>query len=160
MKSPKPFIRREIATLKEAVTDLVSACGGQERSAAMTRVSPSQMQRYTAPDQSEYQMPVDVALALEMSSGNPIVTQFMAAQTGHVLISTKPDDETPLSQDIATVGRDTAKLFEEWALAMRDGKISKQEAAGIEKRALDGINALASVIAEVRLIRRGAEDDA
>lgn len=155
MNSPGANIRREPLSLKDAATQLVTACGGQERAAAMTRVSSSQIHRYTAPDQHDYQMPIDVVLALEIASGNPLVSRFMAQETGHILISTSPADNSPLAQDIATVGEGLAKFFAEWAAAMADGDVTPKEAARIEKRAVEGLNALAAVIAETRRIRKG-----
>lgn len=155
MNSPKPYIPREPASLKEAVTDLVTACGGQDRAAALTRVSPSQIQRYTAPDQHDYQMPADVVQALEMACGKPLVTRFLAMATGNVLISTGPGDGLPLSADMGAFGRDAASMFEEFSRAMADGKIEAREAADIERRAFAVIDAAASVIAECRRIRKG-----
>jgi hypothetical protein len=100
-------------------------------------------------------MPIPVVSALEAASREPIVTTFMALATGHVLLPTTAADEGPLSQDLAAVGREMARLFEEVGAAMTDGIVEPLEAARIESRAMDGVNALVSVIAETRRIRRG-----
>ena len=155
MNSPKPYIPREARSLKDAVSALVKECGGLERAASLTRVSPSQMQRYTSPSEHEYQMPVDVALALEMSCGVPHVTRFLALETSHVLVNTSPHDDTPLAVDVAKVGQEMADLFQKFAAAIADGKICVAEATALEESAVNGINALVSLIADTRRIRKG-----
>ncbi len=155
MNSPKPYIPREARSLKDAVSALVRQCGGLERAASLTRVSPSQMQRYTSPSEHDYQMPVDVALALEMSCGVPHVTRFLALETRHVLLNTAPQDNTPLAVDVANVGSEIGKLFEKFAAAMADGKVCVEEATAMEESAVRGINALVSMMADTRRIRKG-----
>ena len=123
--------------------------------ATIAQRSKSQVQRYTDEAEPDQHMPVTVALALEAACHQPFVTRFMAMATGHVLLATQAKDDLPLSQDLANVGRDMAKLFEEVGASVSDGKIDAAEAARIEARAMDGITALASVIAEARQIRRG-----
>jgi len=155
MNSPGPNIRRDARSLKDAVTALVKECGGLERAASLTRVSPSSMQRYTSPADHDYQMPVDVALALEMSCGVPHVTRFLAMETKHVLVNTSPHDDTPLAVDVAKVGQEMAELFQKFGSAIADGKICKAEATALEESAVAGINALVSLMADTRRIRTG-----
>lgn len=155
MNSPGTYIERPKATLKEAYALLVKACGGFVRAAAASRVEKSQMERYTLEAYPDCHMPADVVMSLEMHCREPIITRFLALATGHVLLPTTAKDDAPLAQDLAFVGHEMARLFEKVAAAMADGKIQTAEAAQIEAVAMDGINALVSVVAETRRIRRG-----
>lgn len=154
MNTPGRIKGRTPASLKDAYSQLVDACGGDVRAGLLAQKSKSQIQRYTDEGDPEYQMPASVVIALEAACEEPIVTRFMALATGHVLVSTAPADNSPLSADMAAVGRELAKLFEECGTAMADGKVDVKEAAEIEARAMGGINALVSVIAETRRIRK------
>jgi hypothetical protein len=155
MNTPGRIKGRTPASLKDAYSQLVDANGGDARAALLAQKSKSQIQRYTDEAEPDSQMPASVVVALEAACNDPIVTRYMALATGHVLLSTSPADNSPLSQDLAAVGREMARLFEEVGAAMADGIVEANEAAQIEARAMDGVNALVSVIAETRRIRRG-----
>lgn len=155
MNAPGRIKGRTPASLKDAYSHLVDACGGDVRAALIAQRSKSQIQRYTDEGEPEYQMPASVVIALEAARGEPIVTRYMALATGHVLLNTEAKTSAPLSQDLANVGKEMARLFEEVAVAMSDGSVTAAEAAAIEARAMGGVNALCSVIAETRQIRKG-----
>lgn len=155
MNAPGRIKGRTPASLKDAYSQLVDTCGGDVRAANIAQRSKSQIQRYTDEAEPDIQMPASVVIALETACSEPIVTRFMALATGHVLLNTSAKDDGPLAQDLAAVGREMARLFEEVGAAMADGVIEPGEAAQIEARAMDGVNALVSVIAETRRIRRG-----
>lgn len=155
MRTPGRIKGRTPASLKEAYSQLVDACGGDVRAATIAQRSKSQIQRYTDEAEPDSHMPPPVFMAMEAACGEPFVSRFTALASGYVLLSTAPADNSPLSQDLAAVGREMARLFEEVGGAMADGIVEAPEAAQIEARAMDGINALVSVIAETRRIRRG-----
>jgi hypothetical protein len=154
VNTPGRIKGRTPASLKDAYSQLVDACGGDVRAALIAQKGKSQIQRYTDEGEPDYQMPASVAIALEASCGDPIVTRYMALATNHVLLNTTAKTDAPLAQDLATVGREMARLFEEVGGALADGAIAPAEAALIEARAMDGVNALVSVIAETRRIRK------
>lgn len=154
MNTPGRIKGRTPASLKDAYSQLVDACGGDVPAANIAQKSKSQVQRYTDEAEPDCHMPLTVVLALESACGEPFVTRYMALATKHVLLNTTAKDDAPLSQDLASVGREMARLFEEVGTAMADGKVKVPEAAQIEARAMDGVNALVSVIAETRRIRR------
>lgn len=155
MNTPGRTKDRTPASLKEAYSHLVDACGGDVAAGNLAQKSKSQIQRYTDEAEPDVHMPVTVALALEASCGNPFVTRFMALATNHILLNTTTKDDAPLAQDLAAVGREMALLFEEFGASLSDGKIDGPEAAKIEARAMAGISALASVISETRRITKG-----
>ena len=147
---------RTPASLKDAYSQLVDACGGDVRAANIAQRSKSQIQRYTDEAEPDQHMPAPVILSLEAACGEPFVTRFLALATNHVLLATESKkDDAPLAQDLAAVGREMARLFEQVGAAMSDGRVEGGEAAQIEARAMDGVTALVSVIAETRRIRRG-----
>lgn len=153
MNTPGRIKGRTPASLKDAYSQLVDACGGDVPAGNIAQKSKSQIQRYTDEAEPDVHMPAPVIVALETACGEPFVTRFMAMATSHVLLNTKAQTDMPLAQDLAAVGREMARLFEEVGTAMADGKVASAEAAEIEARAMDGVNALVSVIAETRRIR-------
>lgn len=155
MNYPKPYIPREPATLKDAQTELVRECGGTEKAAALTRVSPSSMQRYTAPSDNECNMPVDVVLALEMHCGVPHVTRFLALQTQHVLVSVAEGSSADTAVHMALIGQHTGELYKQFGESIADGTISNREAARLSAAAMRDINALAALCGDLGRIHRG-----
>lgn len=155
MNSPGRIKRRTPASLKDAYSQLVDACGGDVRAANIAQRSKSQIQRYTDEAEPDQHMPAPVILSLEAACGEPFVTRFLALATSNVLLATESKkDDAPLAQDLAAVGREMARLGD--SAAMADGQVDLPEAAQIEARAMDGVTALVSVIAETRRIRKGA----
>lgn len=153
--TPGRIKNRTPASLKDAYSQLVDACGGDVRAGNIAQRSKSQIQRYTDEAEPDQNMPIPVVLALEAACGEPFVTRYMAMATGHILLSTTPESDAPLAQDLAKVGKEMARLFEEVSVSLIDGKIDDTEAARIEARAMDGVTALCSVVAETKKIRAG-----
>ena len=75
-------------------------------------------------------MPVDIVAGLERHCDKPIVTEWLAAEHGAVLLpmGTEPADET-IPQDVAEIAEHASKLFHEFAMAYGDGKIDGSEAS-------------------------------
>lgn len=122
---------RTAGTLKAAAAGLIEACGGFPAAARIARVGRSQLFRYT--DDSEenagINIPVDVVDTLEGYCGVPAVTEWLAHQRGHLLVpvALDPAGET-LHEDVAEIAEHAAKLFAEFARAVKDGRIDKGEA--------------------------------
>jgi len=144
---------RPEGTLKEAIARLVYACGGTTRVADLLGLSQSQAQRYTDP-MSDTEMRPSQIRTLEMACGQPIVTEFLAAESGFALVPMHATNGKSLPIHMAKVGAAAAKLFEQFAKAMEDGGIQPREAARIHGKAMPVIGALGHVIAVCRTMMR------
>jgi len=71
--------------VKAATRDLVSACGGVERAAAIVDMSKSEVSRWQSASSMSSIIPVDAILALEAECGLALVTAAMAAINGRSL---------------------------------------------------------------------------
>lgn len=155
MKTPGTYIERTPATLKDVEAELVKACGGLDKASALTRVRPSQMQRYTAPGEPDCHMPIDVVESLELHCGQPLVTRFLALQTQHVLISVAEGASADTAVHMAMIGQETGGLFKEFGESIASGTISNREAARLSAAAMRDINALAALCGDLGRIHRG-----
>ena len=155
MKTHGTYIERSPATLKGAEDELVKACGGLERAAALTRVRYSQMQRYTAPSDPDCHMPADVIESLELHCEQPIVTRFLALQTQHVLISVSEGASADTAVHMANIGQETGALFKEFGESIADGTVSTKEAAKLRAAAMKDIAALAALCGDLGRVQRG-----
>lgn len=151
--SPRAFYKpRAAGSLKEAVAELVLACGGQVEAARLCRVSKSQIARYTddSGDNETAHIPADVVACLEVSCGQPIVTAYLASLTRHALIDLAPVTLTkPYAVLLSEIGRDDGKLFAEAAAALLDGRLDARESGRVRKRALELYRALSALIAHI-----------
>jgi hypothetical protein len=146
------YKQRKAGSLKEAVAELVLACGGQTEAAELSRVSKSQIARYTdeSGDNEIVHMPIDVVAVLERASGDSIVTRYLASLSGCTLIDLDPAPLTkPYPVLLSEIGRDEGKMFAEAAGALADGRLDAGEAGEIRRRALELSKALAALIAHI-----------
>jgi hypothetical protein len=148
MSSPRFQIPREPGTLKDAASALVKACGGLEKASALTRVKPSQMQRYTAPGEPDCHMPVDVVVALELNCAQPLVTQFLALQAGGVLLRVPRGARSrrDYMRHLGAIGAKTGALYSHACEAIADGVLSLRERARVRGEALKTVTALVALI--------------
>lgn len=127
-----PYKPRTPGSLKAAVSELIEACGGLAKVAKVVRVGATQLQRYSDSEEPVCHMPVDVVRALEGLCGQPIVTEYLAVESGYCLFRppTANDAGQTLSVDFARTAQKSGKLFEDYANAMgNDGVIDAGEAA-------------------------------
>ena len=154
-----PVKRRRPGSWKEATAELVRLAGGAEAAAEIVRVGKTQLQRYTDPAEPSYAMPIDVVIALELVVGSPVVTAHMAARQGHLLW--RPSDRCDASEtihaDYAEIGRALARVMEEYARAITDGRIDPDEAARMLSTVDPAVQALMQVRGE--LYRMARPDD-
>lgn len=141
-------------SLKEAVADLVAACGHQSDVANLVRVSRSQLNRYTddSDDNANVHMPVDIVLALERHCGAPIVTRYLASVQAHALIGvnvTESATHEPYPKVLSRIGRETGRLFAEATDAMASGKLSPRAAGNVRREALALIAACACLLSDL-----------
>ncbi len=148
-----PYAPRQPGTLKDAVTQLVAACGGLAKAAALARVRRTQIHRYTDPAEPECHMPLDIVLALETHCGDPIVTAFMAFESGALLVPLRAGQSEAFAGHLAKLGRETGRLYGEACGALKDGCHSKAESTKVEREALKTVEALAALIADLRAAR-------
>ena len=126
-----PVKPRPSGSLEDAVTRLVVANGGFQRAAVMTRVSDTQLLRYSDPTMPDSHAPIDIVRALETACDDPIVTEALAAAAGCVLLRLDggADDRETLHRDVAAIGERISAVFAQYAEAMaNDGAVDRREA--------------------------------
>lgn len=144
-----PYKPRESGSLKEAVAQLVMACGGQREAAGLTRVSPAQMARYTddSEDNTLCNMPVDIVRVLEHESGRPIVTRYLAAIEGRALLDLELPilDVTP-AEKLAHVAEKSGKLLADAARALEHNRFDPKRAPLVRKECLEAMAAITALL--------------
>lgn len=150
MSSPRFQIPRQPGTLKDAEAQLVAACGGIEKAAALTRVRPAQMHRYTAPSEPDCHMPVDVVLALEMHCQEPCVTRFLAFEAGQLLVDIDKGNSEEFATHLAAIGRDSGALYAEACTGLRDGTLTRKEAANVLREALKTVVSVSALVGDLK----------
>lgn len=153
----RAYAMRRRGTLKEAVTELIGAVGGLERAAALTRVSPSTLQKYSSPNEEHEQrhMPVDVVRALEAAAGRPVVTRFLAAELGCTIERIGGDAVDCLGEASARAIHEAADVSAVTVKALADGVIEQHEADDIAREVDEAIEALQRVRDGARAAVRG-----
>lgn len=156
--------RRPAGSLKEAQADLVEACDGAVRAAALVRVGRSQLHKYTDADEPNdvVHMPVDVVRVLERFAGAPHVSRFLAAEAGFVLEPVTPApgaaDERIAAQTVQ-VAASATELFGDASQALEDGHVDPQE-AGLIIRDIDALTRRTAELRAVAVtIRESGEED-
>jgi hypothetical protein len=155
MNSPGRIVPREPASLKAAYSDLVDACGGDDKAGVLAQKSGTQMHRYTDPGEPECHMPLIVVMALEAHCGEPHVTRFMALQTQHVLVSTGEGYSDAIAVHMGKIGQDTGSLYKQFADAIADGTLSRKEIARLLAAAFKDLNSIAALIGDLWRMQRG-----
>jgi hypothetical protein len=157
MSSPRFQLPRQAASLKAAAAALVNACGGIEPAAKLTRVSASQLQRYTADSEPDYQMPVDVVRALELHCGDPIVTRFLAFENSQLLVPFEPGKSAGLMAHLGAIGRDTGKMYAEACQGLADGTLTAREAEKVMREGYSLVTTVSALVADLRAVVIGGK---
>lgn len=149
---------RDLGKVKDVVTRLVSACGGIKSAAAVdgVRVGKTEMGRYTCDDQfkGSHFMPVDVVLALEAHCGAPIVTEYLAAEAGAVLLRIPREVTGKWLAEITRLTDERADVVRAICEALDgDGAIDAREAGRAIKEIDEDMAVLASLRARLADIR-------
>lgn len=124
-----PSKPRPAGSLKEAFTDLLMLCGGAARAAAVVRVQPAQLTRYSDPDLPQVHAPVDVIQALETLAGDPLVTRYLAHSHGAALVPVSGEDKDLFAELAADAAKGSGGLQAQLFASLEDGTIDKAEAA-------------------------------
>jgi hypothetical protein len=157
MSGPRFQKSRDPASLKEAVARLVNLTGGIEAAAKISRVSKSQIARYTDPAHDDCHMPVDIVRALEINGGDPVVTRYLASEAHALVVPLHPEkDHEPYASRLARIGREQGKFFGDACELIAKGRTPKN-AAHVLKEAMYLAAALAAFIGDLRAITRESE---
>ncbi len=152
-----PAVPRPGGSLKEAMLQLVLACGGQEQAAEVCRVSASQLHKCTDPHglHADVFMAADVVRSLEAYCGDPIVTKWNASAAGGVFIPLECDDAEAVPEQLAVAVREHSDMVAATVESLADQTITELEAQKIKREALEAITAVAKLIALVTPIAEG-----
>lgn len=129
-----------------ATRDLITECGGAERSAELLGVHPGSVYRY---QQDKDLIPLLSAMVLEADCGRPYVTKVMADYSGHELTRSGEDDggkRVDIDARHTAVMREFADVTHAVAEARADGRFSATDAERIDREAAD----LARAVDELR----------
>lgn len=129
-----------------ATRDLITECGGAERSAELLGVHPGSVYRY---QQDKDLIPLLSAMVLEADCGRPYVTKVMADYSGHELTRSGDDDggkRIDIDARHTAVMREFADVTHAVADARADGRFSPTDAERIDREAAD----LARAVDELR----------
>jgi hypothetical protein len=123
-----------ILRIKAATRDVIEACGGLKRSAAIAKVSDSQLSRCSTASGGDV-ISIMAALALEADCGLHLITAAMASVHGRTL-----SDPEAAGEPAASVISRGAELVTAAAAAMaaagdaaRDGRITPAEYEAIDR---------------------------
>lgn len=151
-----PYKARPAGSLKDAATRLVNRCGGFKASVDPAGVSANTLFRYTddSEDSLDRHMPVHVVRRLERACGEPVVTEFLAAEQGCALLRLPPAGlPDAWAEDLAVVMRESAEAVQQIAGDLADGKIDR---AGEGIREIDeAIAVFVALRARLAAIRDG-----
>lgn len=122
---------QQSATLKAAYAILVAAAGGLVRAGEILGLSKSHVGRVTDPDSSNARSHFTAAQVRQLQAATKCmaVTEFLAPEERYALYRPEMGAEKPvLTSEVARIAAKSAKLFEEFALAMADGRLDPAEA--------------------------------
>jgi hypothetical protein len=151
---------RPPATLGSATEALINACGGPSAAADLPgcRVGRKQLFNYTddEEDNADKWMPADIVRALERHAGDPILTRFLAAESGHALIPLMLDvDIMALPPQVARAAKEAAEVFGAMAIDLADGTVTAREAGRTIEEIDDALKAFGALRGELMAIRDG-----
>lgn len=138
--------------VKDAVRALLHRVGGEEKAAALCRVSKSTLSEYGNPRHPTRHMPVDVVLTLEKAAGDAPVTGHMAAEHDCLILRLPEEGASPewLSH-LTNIGREAGDVFHRAGEFLADdGEIDHREAPLLLREIDDLLRVVAAMRAAVR----------
>ena len=130
---PKPTHKtRPPLTLEEATESLINAVGGPKAAAALPGcpVGRSMLDKYMDADDPENRgktIPARTAAYFESVAGEPHVTQWMAAQSGHCVVPLPDAAPMNLVAFVTGLGREAGDVFAAVGTALKDGRVTPGE---------------------------------
>lgn len=148
--SRTPYKPRSSGALKAAVSELVTAVGGGPVAAELTRVSKTQMARYTDDAEVGTYMPVDIVHTLEAAAGAHPVTAWLAAAAGCALheVPVGPTDEGTVWNLTPDFVRQAAEVIAKTLDVESDGVVDEAEAGAV----IHEIDRLLPVLMQMRKV--------
>lgn len=149
---------RPAGTLKQAEDSLIKAVG-VDRAADLLGRSRTQVYRITDPAEAGAHLGADDIRALEREIGDPIVTAFLAAEAGQVLMALAGDDaDGDVPRAVAAFSQRSAALYAGWAESLaNDGELDGEEAGELVAMVDRNMGALARLRAELVAKQRGGQ---
>lgn len=159
-----PYQKRTPGSLKDAQQRLVSAVGGLDAAEIVLegRVKRGQLARYTSQidDNLFTHMPADVIRTLERVAGAPVVTEFLAAEAGAMLVPVTTCESRAESYlaHLGAVGEKSGDLFRTMTGALADGVMTPVEAGENMAVVMHLTSALAVLYARLAKVRDGGAE--
>jgi hypothetical protein len=144
---------REAGSFKEAQQALIEAVGGLDRAVDILadRVQRTQLARYTS-DTDEHRltnMPIDIVARLESACGDLIVTRWLAAHGGALLLQLPPGTPAPFVRELCTIGKETGAFYAAANEALADGSMSPKEAGRVKRVCIRLATGLAAMLSRL-----------
>lgn len=117
--------------LKTAVKQTVADLGGLDAAASCTRVGRSQIFDYGSIGTDKF-IPIDVALDLELISGNPRITRALAEAQGYELQPIEGSPTHQLIDCLSRISEENGRLFRDVTLHLKgDGHLARSKVAEV-----------------------------
>lgn len=156
------YKRRPPGTLKEATDQLIDAAGGQKKVADLFNWKRQYLHEYSNDgDDSNRTIPAGLARQIEAFLGNPILTRFLAAEAGCVLLPLpRAADGGQAGLDCAVIAQRFGELMEAYAKALcargqGGAAVTQAEAGRLVAEMHDLLEALAGPLSAMSAIRDG-----
>lgn len=129
--------------LKAAQRDLIAACGGIVRAAAICGYSKTEVGRWNNPDSPDI-IALPAVDALQAECGRDFVLEALAENWGRKLVDEKlePSIIECMLAKFSDVLQKAGEFSQSSAMAFADGKVTVTEAVDIDKHASELIDAL------------------
>lgn len=138
---------RDYEALKSASAELNQAAGGVREAAKHTRVGHQYLSKCASlrDDHETLFHGIDVIADLESASGRPIVTDALAALSGHVLVHLPEvaKSNTPLGKITGEAMRETSEVFSALGERLASGKLGKRDLTVLHREIREALAALA-----------------
>jgi hypothetical protein len=159
------YKRRPPGTIKEATDQLIDAAGGQKKVADLFNWKRQYLFAYTNDDGEDARltMPVGLARLIETHVGDPILTRFLAAEQGWLMLPLpKAAGGGQAGLDCAAIARRFGELMEEYGKALDPkgsggASVTPAEAGRLVAEMHDLLEALAGPLAMMSALRDGGD---
>jgi hypothetical protein len=150
--------------LKRRFDELVERNGGQTEVVALklTRGSQTDLSRWSSTNDDHVDLTpryagIDVVLDLETACGEPLVSQYLAARTDHVLVKLPEGarDVTDLGRVTGRAMKEVGEVFADLGQMLDDGVLSSVEDQKLETDIDEAIVMLVTMKLMARAVRMG-----
>jgi hypothetical protein len=140
---------RQAGSLKQAVSGLVDACGGQTQVAVLLNCSAQHVARMTD-DGNKAEMRMAQVVLLELKCGRRIVTEYLAAEQGCIIEQIKPSAPAALPIIVGRITTEFAELLSAAAKDCQAGRLTAVNAANVLSETDDVVSAIITLRAQAR----------